>query len=87
MANDRLSSLLATAIRTSFFDLPFAIIRWYISLYDYFKKHDLTPEYQINDLEPIVNYVKYVLETHYQYKEEIPNLKIKISEILAEEIL
>lgn len=55
-------------------------------VYDYFEKHNLTPKYQINDLKPIVNYVKYVLETHYQYKEKIPNLKIKIMEILSEEI-
>jgi hypothetical protein len=55
----------------------------------YFKIHDLTPEYQIDDpnqIREIEKHVKYELETRYQYKEKIPNLKIKIMEILSEEI-
>lgn len=55
----------------------------------YFKIYDLTPEYQIDDpnlIGEIEKHVKYVLKTRYQYKEEIPGLKIKILEILAEEI-
>ena len=54
----------------------------------YFKIYDLTPEYQTDKqgLRKLEEHVKYVLETHDQYKEEIPDLKIKILEILAEEI-
>ena len=54
----------------------------------YFKIYDLTPEYQINDsyqIEELEKHVKEVLVIHYSYKEKIPNLKITIQEILAEE--
>ena len=55
----------------------------------YFKIYDLTPEYQINDsnlIGELEKHVKEFLVTHYSYKEEIPDLKIKILEILAEGI-
>jgi cob(I)alamin adenosyltransferase len=57
-------------------------------MYDYFEKNDLIPKNQIKkqEFKKLEEHVKYVLETHDQYKEEIPDLKIKILEILAEEI-
>ena len=53
----------------------------------YFIINDLTPKYHINDtnlIEELEKHVKEILVTHDSYKEEIPNLKVIIIEILNE---
>lgn len=57
-------------------------------MYDYIEENELNLNHNINDtnLNKLKKHIKCVLETRYQYKEEISNLKIIILEIQAEEI-
>jgi len=51
---------------------------------DYLEKYNLTRENAVNYLELIYEHVKSILDRHYHYKKEIPNLKILIKTILLD---
>lgn len=51
-------------------------------IHGYLKKHNLNVSNQVIDLDTLIEHVNYVLWTHYSYREDIPNLKMKIIEII-----